>query len=587
MSYGRIRYVRQNESGSKGIWRITCEPHVRARLKRVFARAPQGAANSIDISSSPENARDLLWFLGRYPMEVDQLRRLNDLAAEHVQMEERIQDLMALRRPPLKIDLAEPARDYQSFSAQMLEIKRGMLNADDVGLGKTVTAICSMTLTENLPAVVVCPTHMPLQWAAMIARFAPGLSVHILKKGTTYPLTRAIRRGQLELLDDRLPDVIISNYHKLRGWAETLAGVARFVVFDECQQLRNPGSNIYQACDHLASKTPLRLGLSATPIYNYGSEFFWVVDVLAPGALGEHMEFIREWCQGSRGGDKARIADTEQFGGYLRREGIMLRRTRQEVGRELPELTKVIHAIEADSSALDLLKGDAIELAKIVVSHNERYRGEKMKAAGEFDSLMRQATGIAKAPYVAEFVKLLLDSEERIVLFGWHQEVYSIWLEKLKEFNPVLYTGSESVNQKAASIGEFLSGLSRILIMSLRSGAGVDGLQGSCRTAVFGELDWSPGVHEQCVGRIHRDGQPEPCLAYFLVADDGADPIMVDVLGIKREQIEGVRNPNRALAERVDTGENNIRRLAREFLAKRGVAVKDETPTMSITQEAS
>jgi SNF2 family DNA or RNA helicase len=584
LSYGRVAYGTHRYDG-KGAWRVICEPHVRARLKRVFPRAPQHAADHIDISSSPENARDLLWFLERYPMEVDRPELLEELASEHVKMEERIADLMALRNPPLKIDMAEPAREYQSLSAQLLEIKRGLLNADDVGLGKTVTAICSMTLPENLPAVVVCPAHMPPQWAAMVARFAPGLSVHILKKGTPYPLTRCIRRGQLELLDDRLPDVIISNYHKLRGWADTLAGVTRFVVFDECQQLRRPDSDIYRSARHLASKAPLRLGLSATPIYNYGSEFFNVVDVLSPGALGESAEFYREWCHGQFG-DKARIKDTEQFGAYLRREGIMLRRTRQEVGRELPELTKVIHAIEADTAALDDLKGDAIALAKIVVGHNESYRGEKMNAAGMFDSLMRQATGIAKAPYVAEFVKLLLDSEARIVLFGWHREVYNIWLERLKEFNPVLYTGTESVNQKEAAIREFAVHLnSRVLIMSLRSGAGVDGLQGSCRTAVFGELDWSPGVHEQCVGRIHRDGQPEPCLAYFLVAEDGADPIMVDVLGIKREQIEGVRNPNRALAERVDTGENNIRRLAKEFLAKRGV--KTEERELSFDKEAS
>lgn len=584
MNYGRIRYF--NSGHGTAFWQVTCEPHVRARLKRVFPRAPQHAADTISISSSAENARDVLWFLERYPMEVDRTDLLSELAAEHVETEARIADLMAMRRPPLQVDLAKPARDYQAFSAQMLEIKRGLLNADDVGLGKTVTAICSMTLPENLPAVVVCPAHMPPQWAAMIAEFAPGLSVHILRKGTPYPLTRCIRRGQLELLDDRLPDVIISNYHKLRGWAETLAGVVRFVVFDECQQLRRPDSDIYRSAKHLASRTPLKLGLSATPIYNYGAEFFNVVDVVSPGALGESSEFYREWCHGQFG-EKARIKDTEQFGAYLRREGIMLRRTRQEVGRELPELTKVIHAIEADATVLNDLKGDAIALARIVVGHNESYRGEKMNAAGKFDSLMRQATGIAKAPYVAEFVKLLLDSEARVVLFGWHREVYNIWIERLKEFNPVLYTGTESVNQKAESIAQFLNGESRILIMSLRSGAGVDGLQGSCRTAVFGELDWSPGVHEQCVGRIHRDGQSEPCLAYFLVADDGADPIMVDVLGIKREQIEGVRNPNRALAERVDTGENSIRRLAREFLVKRGVKVDEEKAALSITQEAS
>jgi hypothetical protein len=43
---------------------------------------------------------------------------------------------------------------------------------------------------------------------------------------------------------------------------------------------------------------------------------------------------------------------------------------------------------------------------------------------GDFDWKMRQATGIAKAPYVAEFVKLLLESEQKVVLFGWHRDVY-------------------------------------------------------------------------------------------------------------------------------------------------------------------
>jgi hypothetical protein len=109
-----------------------------------------------------------------------------------------------------------------------------------------------------------------------------------------------------------------------------------------------------------------------------------------------------------------------------------------------------------------------------------------MQAAGEFDALMRQATGIAKAPYVAEFVRPLLDSGEPIVLFGWHRAVYNIWMEALAAHNPVLYTGTESATQKAEAIDAFLGGQARVLIMSLRSGAGVDGLQGYCNTVVFG-----------------------------------------------------------------------------------------------------
>ncbi|MBY0238616.1 MAG: DEAD/DEAH box helicase [Burkholderiaceae bacterium] len=580
-SYGQISY-------RDSAWLIAGEPFVKTRLKRVFPRAPQEAADVIRLSATPENTRELQWFLQRYPMDIDRPDVLERLAGQHIETERRLADLMTGRAQPGAITLAEPPRQYQEFAAALLEVKPGYLLADDLGLGKTVSAICPMVKPANLPALVVCPAHLPRQWKAMLKRFAPALNVHVLKKGTPYDLTPK-RRGrkneaQAELLPPELPDVIVTSYHKLRGWAETLAGIVKYVVFDECQALRSPGTGIHVAADYVAARAERRLGLSATPIYNYGHEFYHVVSVLAPDCLGEYSEFLREWCTAEAGG-KARLADAKEFGAYLRREGIMLRRTRAEVGRELPELSKIVHEVDADAAALDALRSDAVALAKIVLRHNEQFRGEKMQAAGEFDALMRQATGIAKAPYVAEFVKLLLDSGEPIVLFGWHRAVYSIWLEALAEFNPVLYTGTESANQKAEAISAFLSGEARVMIMSLRSGAGVDGLQGYCSTVVFGELDWSPGVHEQCIGRVHRDGQGEPCSAYFLVADSGADPIMAEVLGVKREQIESVRNPDMALAERIDTGENNIQRLARDFLARRGEKVIAEPANVVVMAE--
>lgn len=552
-------------------WRITCEPHIRSRLKRVFPRVPQQAADYIWISATPENTRELEWFLQRYPMAVDPPEMMARLAEEHRETERQVGALLAGHVPPANITLAEPPREYQTFAAQMLGVRRGMLLADDVGLGKTVTAICSLVDPVNLPAVVVCPAHLPRQWAKMIHRFAPALTTHILKKGSPYDLTT--KRGpQADLIAPSIPDVIITSYHKLRGWAETLAELVKCIVFDECQQLRSPGTGIYQAAVFVARRARTRLGLSATPIYNYGSEFYWVLNALTPEALGDYGEFIREWCVLAPGA-KSRLKDARDFGAYLRREGLMLRRTRQDVGRELPPVSKVIHEVETDPEALKALGGDAVGLARIIVAHNEQYRGEKMRAAGEFDALMRQATGIAKAPYVVEFVRLLLESGEPVVLFGWHRAVYDIWLEKLADYKPVLYTGTESAAEKDAALKEFLEGRSRVLVMSLRSGAGVDGLQGYCYNVVFGELDWSPGVHEQCVGRIHRDGVDAPCTAYFLVAEEGADPIMADVLGVKRQQIEDVRNPDSALVERRDTGENSIRRLAREFLEKRGHTV--------------
>ncbi|HEU0197077.1 MAG TPA: DEAD/DEAH box helicase [Nevskiaceae bacterium] len=573
-TYGKVTH-------EGGYWLITCEPHVRARIKRVFARMQKAATDTVQISDTPENSRDLAWFLERYPMMVewDVKALLGAQAAKHVAMEQSIADLLSKRRPPTNVKLAVPARQYQLEAAEMVAIRGGLLLADDVGLGKSIAAIAAMLHAGRLPAVVVCDTHLPQQWAGYLHRFAPDLRVHVVRSGKPYSLIKGPRQRVTDLWADRLPDVIIVNYHKLRGWAETLKPLTRFVVFDECQALRHTDTMIHRAAEHLAAGASARMGLSATPIYNYGAEFYNVVDVLMRGCLGTRDEFLREWCTADPG-EKSRLKDSREFGAYLRREGIMLRRTREDVGRELPELTKVGYEIEADQEALARIKGNAVALARVILANNERYRGEKMHAAGEFDMLMRQATGVAKAPYVADFVRMLVESGESVVLFGWHRDVYSIWQERLAEFNPVLYTGTESPSQKDAAKAAFVNGDSKVLIVSLRSGAGLDGLQTASSTVVIGELDWSPGVLEQCIGRVHRDGQTKPVMVYYLLSTEGSDPIVADVLGIKREQIEGVRNPSIGMAERVDNGENQIRRLAAGYLLAHGEPVPEDGSTV-------
>ncbi len=556
-------------------WRVHCEPQVRARLRRVFASVTQHASSSLYISDTPEHARDLLWFIDRYPMLVEDKAYLVERAEVHKSAEQAIEALLSKHTPPAKITLAKPPRESQELVAAALEVRGGLLLADDLGVGKTVSAICTMRLKEALPALVVVPAHLPKHWEKKLAEFVPDLHVHTIRESKVYPLLKQGRRGKKGLRENSLPDVLICSYHKLKGWAETLSPLVKLVIFEECQQLRNPGSGIYAACQYVAERAPRRLGLSATPIYNYGSEFYWVLNCIHPEALGTREEFLREWCKGFQG--KENIVCPEDFSAYLKREGLMLRRTRADLKQELPPLQKIPVDVEADLEVLSKLEGDAIELAKVILAKNERYKGEKFQAGGEFDRLMRQATGIAKAPYVAEFVRLLLESGEQVILFGWHRAVYDIWAEKLSEYKPIFYTGTESPTQKAEAERLFVTKERPLMFMSTRSGVGTDGLQSVCRTVVVGELDWSSGVIDQDIARVYRDGQTDPVTAYIMVSDHGADPVMMNVLGIKREQSEGVLNPGRALLEPVVDTEGHIRQLAKALLERKGL-VPEKAP---------
>ena len=132
-----------------------------------------------------------------------------------------------------------------------------------------------------------------------------------------------------------------------------------------------------------------------------------------------------------------------------------------------------------------------MELAKVILSSTQEFQGQKLRATEEFNIMMRQATGIAKAPYVAEFVRMLVESGESVMLYGWHRDVYNIWLERLAEFNPVMYTGTEGPAAKERSKQAFLNDESKVFISSLRSSAGLDGLQYHSKCKTF-QQKWLP-----------------------------------------------------------------------------------------------
>lgn len=548
---------------SKGVWHLQCEPHVAVMAKRVFAKMPKDATQILTLAHSPENCRQLQWFDSMYPLQVLDRHLLDRAATDHVQTIARLRAMDAPTYVPRSFELAVAPRRYQQLAAELHLTVGGLLLADDVGLGKTCSAICSLTDQRTLPALIVCPAHLQRQWEREVKRFIPSLRTHIIRKTDPYPLPET---------NGRLPDVRITSYHKLNGWATTHAESVQSIILDEGQELRKTRSLKYVAAKVIAQAVPYRLALSATPIYNYGGEIYNIIDLLRPDALGTWDEFCREWCDGG-GRDKASLKNPAAFGSYLREQSIMLRRTRQDVGRELPPLMRQTMPIDADASALDQIEDAAHELAKIIMA-DQGHGLTKMQAAAELDVMIRQATGIAKAPHVAAFVELLIENGEPVVLFGWHRAVYDIWASRLSKHNPAFYTGEESAAKKQAEVDRFVQGETPLLIVSLRSGAGLDGLQGCCRTAVFGELDWSPSVHEQCIGRVYRDGQAERVSAFFLLADEGSDPLVAEILGLKREQSDGLRGVSQSGPLQQVAPADGIRQLAERYATKKAISRK-------------
>lgn len=549
----------------RGAWVIRAEPYVMMRVKRVFGRVTPDRAGGVLVGDTPEVARDIEWLLDRHPLAMDDTvrARLTAHADAHRAQEEAVTRILAGEN--LHGGLREPARApywYQTVAADMVMSTGRLLITDPLGSGKTTSCALVLRAPDALPALVVTLSgRMPEQWCAEIAATLPWLTTHVARGTTPYDPTTL--RGV-----HAPPDVLVMNYAKLAGWGDHLAGVVRTVIFDEAQELRHAGTLKHTAAALVADAARYKAAATNTPIYGYGGEAWNVLSVLAPDGLGTREEFVREWCVDS-GDGKAKVKDPAALGAYLRDEGIVLGRSEDELGIVLPEAERFVLPVESDTDVLDRLTGDAAEMARLLLDR----AGDawtRRRAAGELDWRVRQATGIAKAPYVAEYVRFLLATEARVVLYGWHRSVYDLWMDRLADLSPVMYTGSESVAAKRRTFNAFTEGDARVLVMSLRSGAGIDGLQAHARDVVFGELDWSPQVHTQAIGRLRRGGMDpaRPVRAHFLVANEGSDPVVAEVQNLKRQQSDPMFNPDAKPFAHAGGDVDRMRLLAQEVLRR-------------------
>lgn len=273
-----------------GMWWITAVPHVAMRVKRIFPRVRTSSSGVITVRDTPEVARDLEWLVTRWPLATDDdtAAHLARRAGGHRETETAIgrildggQHLIPTAHTPAR----EP-RPYQVQAADLALATGRLLLTDDVGLGKSMSGLLLLRGPAALPALVVTLTHLPRQWLCELTKTFPDMVGHVLRNGDVYDPTE--RCGSR-------PDVVITSYSKLARWSQHLAGAFRTVIFDEIQELRRDDSDRYRAAAHIAGEAAFRIGLTATPVYNYSGEIHNVINVLAPDSLGSRDEFLREW----------------------------------------------------------------------------------------------------------------------------------------------------------------------------------------------------------------------------------------------------------------------------------------------------
>ncbi|MBV9438860.1 MAG: DEAD/DEAH box helicase family protein, partial [Candidatus Eremiobacteraeota bacterium] len=274
------------------------------------------------------------------------------LPAEVEEIRRRLRSFEGVERVAVPAILEPVLRDYQrrglDFLSYLASFRFGGILADEMGVGKTIQVIAHVERRKEsegpAPVLVIAPTSVTHTWENEIRKFAPTLRTLRLQSGND-------RAAKYETLQEY--DIVITSYALARLDAHRLEGFRfRTLVLDEAQNAKNPASQIAKVVRGLQADH--RLALTGTPVENSLRDLWAIFGFVEPGLLGSEPSFRRRF--------EIPIADGDERAALALRsrlEPFVLRRTKEDVARELPERTEAILECELSPLQRRLYRGIA------------------------------------------------------------------------------------------------------------------------------------------------------------------------------------------------------------------------------------
>lgn len=396
---------------------------------------------------------------------------------------------------------------------------------DDMGLGKTVQTIIAFKSLGAKRVLIICPPAVLYSWAEEIERWAKGkYQVHILK-------------GRLAKVPTGAGIVVICPYSIVAAPAvydqlySTKWGV---MVLDEIHYCKNSRAKRTKAVlgkQGIVKTSVFTWGLSGTLMPNTPVDLWTVFASLGRKFLGKYdnwMKFTQRYCGRYKtpfGWDVSGAKNLSELRKRLFDTGFALMRHKTDVLKELPPKQYRLMPIEGDNLSVkttDTLASTDFDKATLGIP------GAELAEA-------RHEVGMAKLAPALDYIKMLLDIVDKVVVFAWHKDVVTAIQSGLylDDIDSVYYYGEQTSAQKEAAKQTFLSDEEcRVFIGNIASaGTGLNGLQTVASHVVFVETPWTYTEIAQASDRLHRFGQKNPTTVDLLVLRDSPeDYIMRQVL---------------------------------------------------------
>ena len=435
------------------------------------------------------------------------------------------------------IEQVEPAkgiqaalRDYQLAGFRWMQFlaRHGLhgILADDMGLGKTLQTLTHiLTEKENghskgLPTLVVAPTSVVFNWRAEAKKFAPDLRVLLLNGPERKSYFRSIPHA----------DVVLTSFALLQRDIDKLREYPfHLVVLDEAQYIKNPRSKMAQAACKLHASH--RLCLSGTPIENHLGELWSLMRFLVPGFLGTEEAFNTRFRKPiEKDGDLERNAVLKQ-----RVAPLILRRTKDQVAKELPPKTELVHLIELHSDQKDLYETVRATMDKRV-RQAIAARGIEQSQVVFLDALLKlrqiccdprllpddfqnEVKQSAKLDFLIELLAVLIEEGRRILLFSQFTTMLTLIEQHLIQEKIAYLKLTGASKDRGKLVEDFQSGKIPLFLISLKAGGTGLNLT-AADTVIHFDPWWNPAAENQATDRAYRIGQDKPVFVHKLLCQE-------------------------------------------------------------------
>jgi SWI/SNF-related matrix-associated actin-dependent regulator 1 of chromatin subfamily A len=397
-------------------------------------------------------------------------------------------------------------RGYQHEGVEFINNRRGTLLADQMRMGKTLTAVAAHD-PDRGPLLVVGPLAAREVWARWMRLCHPGREP-IIVKGRNY---------QPDQLRDA--DCVFIHYDILPFWQNF--GLRRIgtLVFDEAHLLSNKQTKRTKAAQLLAYHSEVVIAATGTPLWNRPGGMWGILSCLNPGGWGSLYDFSQRYSdpQLTPYGTKYNGAsNVEEF--RARIAEVMIRRTWQDVHDDLPPIercTEVADVTEKQLFQVELLAEKARDVTK------------RATQAGNL-ARFRRLLGQLKVPLAVDVAIRVLDSGEPVVIWTWHRAVaQSIASAIGKHYPAFCSTGEDTVDKREDTIAAWRAAPVAALVLTISVGQVAIDLS-HARHAIFAEVDFTPTTVAQAEMRTFSPVQP--MTVTYLIVDHSIDRRIVAAL---------------------------------------------------------